>query len=184
MGVTLTLQGAPTQMQPLVIAFAGMPETRSPWITVAPAGAPDTQWGDWAYTKGAGGTVTLLGQRAGAYEIRAFLESPREVIARLAITVVSTASGPPAVGPAGEPPRAGQEVVVRFGNLPGDGSDWVAIAPAGRPDSEWGDWAYTGGKTDGEVTLRGQAAGDYELRAYAERPTREVLARAPLTILP
>lgn len=170
-------------MQPLLVGFAGLTEAaRSPWLTVTPKGTPDTQWGDWAYTRGEAGSVTLPGQRAGDYEIRAYYENPRVVVARLAVTVVSTASGPPAVS-AGEV-HAGQPIVVAFSNLPGASNDWITVVPKGKPDTEWGAWSYTSGQTDGTLTLAGQPAGEYELRAYVERPQREVIARQPLTVLP
>jgi hypothetical protein len=101
----------------------------------------------------------------------------------LEVSFVSTASGPPTLALAGEA-KAGQPIKVSFANLPGATSDWIAIAAAGKPDSQYDDWVYTGGKTDGEVTLRAQTAGDYELRAYVERPKREVVARATVTVLP
>jgi hypothetical protein len=183
-GVTLSATSPLLPLTPIVVAFRGLDPARSPWLTVVAAGMPDTQWTDWAYANAAEGSVTLPGQRAGDYEIRALLEAPREVVARLAVTVVSTATGPPALALAGEAPRASQPILVRFSNLPGDPSDWISVVKAGAPDTRWDDWTYTRGKTEGEITLKGQPAGDYELRVYTERPKREVLVRLPLTILP
>ncbi len=184
-GITLALAGPPLPQQPLVIAYSGLTASgRSPWLTVVPQGMPDSQWTDWSYTQGSDGTLTLRGQRAGAYEIRALLENPREVVARLAFTIASAASGPPALALVGEAVHAGQAITLRFSNLPGDGDDWIAVVEAGKPDTQWGAWSYTHGKSDGELTLPGQPAGSYELRAYVERPRREVMARLPLIVLP
>src|SRR5690606_35924026 len=103
--------------------------------------------------------------------------------ARLEIEIVSTASGPPALALVGEA-KAGEPIRFAFSNLPGGSSDWIALTAAGKPDSVWDDWAYTYGKTDGEMSFRAQPAGDYELRAYSERPQRSVVVRLPVTIAP
>jgi len=182
-GVTLSTASPIRQMQPLVISFSGLDAARSPWASVVPKGTPDTQWTDWVYAYTAEGTLELRGQKPGDYEVRLYLESPRAVVARLDITVVSTASGPPAIALKGEA-KANQPIVVSFANLPGDTSDWISIAAVGKSDSEYNDWKYTAGETDGEMTLRGQPAGEYELRAIVERPKREVVARMKITILP
>lgn len=182
-GITLTTLSPIRQMQPVDIAFDGLDLQRNPWITIVPKGAPDTTWTDWTYTHAVQGTVKLPGQRPGDYEIRALLENPREVVARLEIGVVSTTSGPPSLAVVGEA-KSGQPIEVKFANLPGDTSDWIAIAAVGKDDSQWNDWIYTGGKIDGEVTLRAQVAGAYELRAYADRPKREILTRVQIIVLP
>lgn len=182
-GVTLAADSPLRQMQPITVAFSGLDKARNPWLSIIIKGAPDTQWLDWTYTHADQGTATLPGQRPGDYEVRAYLENPREVVARLEVTFVSTASGPPSVALVGDA-KAGQPIVIRFANLPGDKSDWVSIAAVGKSDNEYNDWKYTYGKTDGEVTLNGQPAGQYELRAYTERPKREVVARVGITVLP
>ena len=182
-GITLTTLSPIRQMQPVEIAFNGLDKQRNPWITIVPKGTPDTTWTDWSYAHAVQGTVKLPGQRPGDYEIRALLENPREVVARLEISVVSSTSGPPSLAIVGEA-KSGQPIKVKFANLPGDTSDWIAIAAVGKADTQWDDWIYTGGKIDGEVTLRPQVAGQYELRAYAERPKREVVARVTIAVLP
>jgi hypothetical protein len=131
-GITLATLSPIRQMQPVEVTFGGLDKQRSPWITIVPKGTPDTTWTDWSYAHAVQGTVTLPGQRPGDYEIRAMLENPREVVARLEIGVVSTASGPPSLAIVGEA-KSGQPIKVKFANLPGDSSDWIAIAEVGTP---------------------------------------------------
>ena len=182
-GITLSTASPLRQMAPVEVAFSGLDKVRNPWITIVLKGTPDNQWTDWSYTHESAGTVTLKGQFPGDYEIRAILENPREVVARLDLTVVSTTTGPPALEVVGAA-KSGQDVTIRFTNLPGDTGDWIALTLASKPDTEWDTWAYTGGKMDGEVKLRAPGAGEYELRAYVDRPQRTVVARMKVTIAP
>jgi hypothetical protein len=75
--------------EPIGVRWSGLPGDRNEWITVVPTGTPDTAWGDYAYTdRNPTGRLTLPGQdEPGAYEIRAHLDNPSEVVARIPITV-------------------------------------------------------------------------------------------------
>lgn len=63
----------------------------------------------------------------------------------------------------------GQPITVTWGGLPGNAHDWVGYTPAGAPDNAVLHWAYTGGLSDGTVTLTGTTtAGDYVARAFVD----------------
>ncbi|MGF1626415.1 MAG: HEAT repeat domain-containing protein [Alphaproteobacteria bacterium] len=170
----------------IVVRYSGLPGSRSQWIAIAPAGSADSAWGNWAYAdEPAEGVVTLPHQAPGDYELRAYLESPREVIARLPITVVPIdpdAVTVPTLEADATTFAVGEQIGIRWSGLPGSRNDWITVVPVGTPDSTWGDWAYTGNTPSGRLVLPGQdAPGNYEIRAYLEWP-REVVARIPLTV--
>lgn len=183
-GVTLTVATPLWHREPILVTFSGLDTgSRSPWASIMPPDAPDTAWQDWSYLPRGRDSFTLPGQRPGLYEIRLYLEGPREIIARLPVEVLSTASGPPALTLEG-PVKAGERITVHFANLPGESGDWITIVAPGTPDTSWGSWSYTDGKPDGTVVLPGQPAGEWELRAYVERPRRELITRTTITIEP
>lgn len=64
----------------------------------------------------------------------------------------------------------GEPVLVYWNGMPGNGQDWITVAPATAPDDEWGQWTYTNGAIDGSYEVTGLPAGDYEVRAYYNWP--------------
>lgn len=180
---TLSVQLPVLAGDKVVIGYSGMPGDGSDWITIVTWGTPDSRWGDYAYTPGGSeGRVTLPAQPPGQYEIRAYIESPRRLLARLRVDVVAT--GAPTLTLETTTFKANQPIPVRFANMPGHRSDWITVIAKGALETEWGAWQYTGGGRDGELVLTGQRAGEYEVRAYAERPWRTIVARVFITIVP
>lgn len=59
----------------VVVSWSGLPGNMLDWISIAPAGAPDSTTTRWAYTGGAAsGSVTFEGPAtAGTYEARAYV---------------------------------------------------------------------------------------------------------------
>ena len=59
--------------EPIVVSFADFPGYTSDWITIVPAGAPNTAWGHWRYTQGGkSGSINFNGQSPGEYEARGY----------------------------------------------------------------------------------------------------------------
>lgn len=104
------------------------------WITVAKAGAPDTDWGTWHYVPAGATTDSLTAPAAGAYEVRLHdlhPKYPARVIARQPISVVAGAGAP-----APAPPAA----AVQDPNLmAADGFPTIIPPPSSSPPSveEW-----------------------------------------------
>jgi hypothetical protein len=61
---------------------------------------------------------------------------------------------------------AGQTITVTWTGTPGNATDWIAIAPAGSPDSTVTRWVYTGGAANGMHAFEGVSAGSYVARAF------------------
>jgi hypothetical protein len=61
----------------------------------------------------------------------------------------------------------GETIKVNFLNAPGDGSDWICIAPIGSPDTESGNYKYMPkGLVQGFLIFDPPPPGKYEVRAY------------------
>lgn len=65
---------------------------------------------------------------------------------------------------------AGEEILIRWKDLPGGFGDWIAVVPADDPDNSWGNWWYTRDHPDAEHTITIPTAGEYEVRVYFDWP--------------
>src|SRR6266850_1568863 len=154
--------------------------TGAGWIALAPAGSPDSAFGAWAYvsslaTVGNTKTWSVTPPTAGSYEIRLYSDGFTRAATSPAFTV--SAAGPPqgnasiVVSPATGP--AGTQFTATVSNWTGGG--WIALAPAGSPDSAYGQWTYVsslpgaGTKTWNVIP---PTAGSYEARLYSNGFTR------------
>ena len=64
---------------------------------------------------------------------------------------------------------SGSTITVTYAGLPGNMHDWIAIAPAGSPNTSVLAFVFTNGQTSGTATFSAPAAGTYVARAFAER---------------
>lgn len=63
--------------EPIKIYYANLPGNKQDWITLAPSGYPDNQYGEWFYTNGQpSGEHTFKGLSGGEYEVRVFHNWP------------------------------------------------------------------------------------------------------------
>ena len=61
--------------EPITVFFSGLPGNNTDWITIVPADARDSAWGDWKYTRGNTEGVLEFGPKApGEYEIRVYYD--------------------------------------------------------------------------------------------------------------
>jgi hypothetical protein len=63
-----------------------------------------------------------------------------------------------------------EEIKVAFSGLPGNETDWITLVSADTPDTNYGDWFYTGGEKSGAYTFSPSEPGDYEIRLYFNYP--------------
>lgn len=74
---------------------------------------------------------------------------------------------------------------MKFSGMSGERRDWVAIAKAGAPPEQYGEWLYFDGKVSGVVRFtRALPPGRYEVRAFhpgAARPS-SLKASAPFEV--
>lgn len=179
--------------EPVQIRFEGMaakgsPGVSSPFLTIVKAGAPDKEWQHYVYTEDqTAGTQTLEAPgKPGRYQVRALFAQDGIVHGIADITVLDIAPfSKPAAPPTSEPPAApqalpsdpgivmtlskpvfaaGEPIIVSIKGMPGDKRDWVAIVPAGAPESTTGEWVRSTGVTEESFTLPGQKPGAYEIR--------------------
>ena len=62
---------------------------------------------------------------------------------------------------------SGATITVTYAGLPGNLHDWIAIAPAGSPNTSVLAFVFTNGQTSGTATFSAPAAGSYVARAFA-----------------
>src|SRR5205823_679170 len=146
--------------------------TGAGWITIAPAGSPDSAYQAWVYvsslaTVGNTKTWKVTPPTAGSYEIRLYSDGRTE--ARSVGTVTVAEPCPElAVSPTTGP--TGAEFTATVTNWTGAG--WITIAPAGSPDSAYQAWVYVsslatvGNTKTWKVTP--PTAGSYEIRLYSD----------------
>lgn len=78
----------------------------------------------------------------------------------------------------------GSPLIVYFVGFPAKPKDWIAIAPAGAPDSAYAVWSYTGGVKNGSVLLSAPGPGTYEARGYVDDSTTRIATSATFTVGP
>jgi len=163
-----------TAGQLISIAWKG-PNNPGDYVAIAPAGADESQYGNYAYTSGGSPVSFQTPDEPGAYELRYFAGQTNRILARAPITVtVATASvtPPAAVG-------AGQRFSVSWKG-PNNPGDYIAIAETGAEDGRYLNYAYTSGGSPAQIDAPEQP-GNYEIRYYTGQ-TNKVLARGAITV--
>jgi hypothetical protein len=80
---------------------------------------------------------------------------------------VESASTTPSVSTNATTYTPGATIVVSWSRLPGNATDWIAIAPVGSSPSTVTHWKYTAGATDGTANFAVSVPGSYVARAFA-----------------
>lgn len=162
------------------VSFSGLPGGQYDWVGIAPAGSPSSTYLSWSYTGGTdAGSVTLDGVGPGTYVARAFANNGFEVLGESAEFVVGDAA---TISTNKSSYAANETIAVTFAGLPGNATDWIAIAPAGAPATTYLSWRYTEGATSGTLDLDGVAAGTYVARAFANNGYTVVAESAEFTV--
>jgi hypothetical protein len=168
----------------VTVTYAGLPGNAKDWIALAPLGSPDTTIVTWVYTGGlVSGTATLTAPaNAGSYVARAFANDSYTLLAESASFTV--AAPPPVTISTDQSSYAvGDTVTVTYAGLPGNAKDWIALAPAGSPNSTFVTWVYTGGQTSGTATFSAPAnVGSYVARAFANDTLMLLAESASFTV--
>lgn len=158
----------------ITVWFEGLPGNDQDWITLVPAGTPDTEYGQYFFTAGKReGTLNFNGKPAGAYEIRVFHNWPAGgyvVQDRQPVLVQPVAGG--GIAWTHKPVYAAQEpILVEFSRLPGNAQDWITLVAAAQPDNQYGEYFFTQGKSAGQMNFNGLPPGSYEVRLYYNWPS-------------
>lgn len=80
--------------------------------------------------------------------------------------------------------RPGQAIEVEYSGLPGNNRDWLTVVARGTPDHNYGQWFYTQGRRQGQLSFEPLSPGDYEVRIYLDWPNGgyDVAARRSFTV--
>ncbi|MGE0159945.1 MAG: VWA domain-containing protein [Gemmatimonadales bacterium] len=153
------------------------PNASLDYISVDSAGAPDGEYGTYAYTRDGSPLTIRLPEEPGSYAIRYHMGQSNAVIGSKAIQVLpnsATVAGPASV-------VAATDLEVRWTG-PDNAGDYLTITPVGADTRTYLDYAYT--REGPAVTIEAPLdAGSYELR-YVTGRSRQVLASQPITVTP
>ena len=142
----------------------GCPATYHDWIAIAPAGSPNTSVLAFVFTNGqTSGTATFSAPADGSYVARAFANDDYILLAESAAFTVSSTT----ISTDQSSYTSGSTITVTYAGLPGNLHDWIAIAPAGSPNTSVLAFVFTNGQTSGTATFTAPADGSYVARAFA-----------------
>lgn len=145
------------------------------YVTIVRAGAPATEWTDYAYVHDAGTFELLTPEEPGEYEVRYVTEEEYIVLASVPISLYPLTASLQAP----ETVVAGQRFPV-FWESTGYWDDFVTIVPAGAPEGDWGDYAYVADGSPLELTAP-EEPGRYEVR-YLTGRSYSTVASQPIEV--
>jgi hypothetical protein len=159
--------------------------TATDWVVLTPTGAADTTYVAWGYTGGSSSgsrSLTVPSTVApGTYELRLFAKNGFQ---RIAVSNSITVQ-PPTITASPAAVAAGGALTVTWQGH-GGATDWLALVPVGAADTSYVAWAFaTGRTTDGTVfpIPAGLAAGDYEVRFFANNSWQRLGVSNPVTVM-
>lgn len=172
---TVTLQtnkSLYTNKEKIVVEYSGMAGFAQDWITLTKKGSAATEYGPWKYTEGKkSGSMIFEPLSPGEYEARAYFNNQYVVQKTVSFKVIADDGGGGVsvsknLRLSKSSFAVGEKITVQFFGLAGNSTDWITITKAGLPENQYGQWMYTSGKKDGEMSFNGLDAGSYEVRLY------------------
>ena len=164
----------------ITVTYAGLPGNALDWVAIAAAGSADTTFVAWVYTNGQiSGTATFVAPAAGSYVARAFQNNG---FTKLAESSAFTVASSTAISTDKSSYTSGATVTVTYAGLPGNATDWIAIAPSGSAATSYVAWMYTNGKTSGTATFVAPAAGSYVARSFTNNTYNLAAESAAFTV--
>jgi hypothetical protein len=171
---TLTVPGSVEAGAPFKLTWTG-PGNSTDFISIDPAGAPERDYGDYAYATEPSITLTAPDQ-AGQYLVRYHMGGSYRVIGQAPVTVGGVSASVTAAVSA----AAGSELEVSWTG-PANSGDFLSIDSVGSPESDYGNYGYAA--EGSPLTIRvPERPGAYELR-YHTGSSYAVIGRAPLEVL-
>ncbi len=151
------------------------PDNKGDYITIVEAGAPEKNYGDYAYTRNGSPAKLKAPDGLGAYEIRYIFGQSKRILATGEITlgaVEASLEGPAEV-------RAGASFSVNWTG-PANKGDYITIVEAGTPEGKHGNYAYTRNGSPAKIAAP-DGLGAYEIR-YIIAQSKRVLAAQPIKL--
>lgn len=158
-----TSAGTYSSAVPVSVSFTNLPGHATDWIAIAPQGSPNTTYTTWRYLASGAGTEVFTGLAAGNYVARAFADNGFDLLVESDPFTVTAAT---AVATNQASYTSAENVVVTFGGLAGNQTDWISIAPVGSASGSYQTWAYAYGSVSGSVTFPPLPAGTYTARVF------------------
>jgi len=158
------------------------------WIALAPIGAPDTSYLQWVFV-GAGATTRVwtvtMPASPGTYEFRLFLNGGYTRAATSPPVTVQPASAATLTVSATSVAR-GAPVTATLTNGLGGGSDWMALAPAGAPDTSYVQWTYVGYNVTNRTWTIAMptTTGNYEFRLFLNNGYTRAATSPTVSVVP
>jgi Ca-activated chloride channel family protein len=176
--VSATLEAAPS------VPAAGLVSVRwtgpagpRDYIAIAEAGSGRDDYLTYEYTRGGSPAEIQAPSIPGSYELRYIQSADHSFVLAtvpLEVTPVSASLEAPASGPAGGSISVGW-------SGPGSERDYIVVARPGDGPDSYESYEYTRRGNPLELDLP-DTPGPYELRYILAGPTREVIARRPLSV--
>ncbi len=171
----------------ITIAFNDMSGDANDYVATAKAGAPNTDYLQYVYTKGAkSGTAILQGPtEPGSYEVRAFFREDESIIrGSLPFAVSNDVELKPVSIKLDKTTYApGETITITYDGMFGAGNDYLSTAESGAPNTQYINYVYTAGNKSGSATLKApDKPGSYEIRAFFREDESELRGHVPFTV--
>ncbi len=172
--------------RPVTVTLTNGAGEAGDWLAFAVAGSPDSSYLLYDYV-GVGVTTrtwTVTPEATGAYEFRLFGNGGTTKVATSpTVTVVPPPPASLSVSATSVP--VGGSVTVTLVDGPGGPGDWLALAPAGSPDTSYLNWTYVGaGVLTRTWTVTLDSPGVYEFRLFIDGGYTRVATSPPVTAIP
>ncbi len=164
----------------VTVTYAGLPGNADDWIALAPAGSPNTTYRAYLFTNGqTSGTASIVAPAGGTYVARAFPHNTFALLAESTPFELVT----PTVGTDQPSYAPGSIITVSYSGLPGYSNDWIALAPAGSPNTTYLAYVFTNGQTNGTASFTAPVAGgSFVIRAFPKNTFTLLTESAPITV--
>lgn len=187
-GTQLATNASYAVNEPITVTWDHLSSNAKDWIALAPAGSAATSVISWVYTGGASaGSHTFGGLATGNYVARAFLDDTYTLLVESAPFVVGGTPPPGGAITIQHPAYGwGQDITITWSGFPTNATDWIALAPAGSPDTVTARWFYTGGQAAGSYTfvdgLPATTLGGFVARGFANNTSTKIAQSTPFTL--
>jgi alpha-tubulin suppressor-like RCC1 family protein len=165
----------------ITVTYTGLPGNDEDWIDIAPTGSTVNSVTAQVFTGGqVNGSTTFTAPGNGSWVVRAFSNDTYTLLAES--TPFTVTGGPSPSISTNSTYIPGASVVVNYGGLPGNPTDYIAIAVDGSSDSSYISYVFTNGQQSGFATLTAPGVGSYVARAYSDNTTNVVIESTPFTV--
>jgi hypothetical protein len=200
-GVAVTV--ASTTVAPggvIQFTVSGGPGNPKDWVSLAPASAADGNYLDWMFLNGqktapatgvSGATLQFTAPMTpGTYNIRFFANN---TFTKLATSATITVGSGAAVTVASTTVAPGAVINFSVSGGPANAKDWVSLARASAPDSDYLDWKFLNGqKTAPAAGVSGASLqftapttpGTYNIRFFENNSLTKLATSATITVSP